>query len=560
MEPNEIHQAQAVTDKATRLLKRFAQLEVDRKNFEAVWQEIIDFCLPRRADIYGNPIAGTKRGSRIYDSTPNKSLMRLASALNSMLTNPASKWFGLHVPGMEDNKEVDEWLEDVRDAVARELSNSNFYSEAHELYLDLASLGTAIMYIAESSNPERALYFNTMHLREGFVSENSEGEIDTLFRRYDRTCRQLVEEFGESALPKIVKEKYEKPETTDEIQQVLHIVMPRDDYQMSDTPDPPNKKKFASITIHISTTHVIKESGYDQFPFVTPRWLKSSGEMYGRSPAWDALADIKTLNAMEKTMLRMGQKMADPPVQMPDEGYTRTADLRPSGVNYYRSTMSQYDRIEPINLGGNMPLARDMLEDKRTAIKDAFFDNNLHLIDKREMTAQEVSQRSQENMRVLGPTFSRLEHEYLEGVVERTIPILKKKNLIPDPPDSIRDKDLKVRFISPIAKAQRMHEVQAIEHTVRVAAEASQQTEKPEILDNIDFDKAINLVADLNGTPPEVMRGTDEIEKIRGDRAADAAKAQESQMNNQDADTAQKVGAAAQSMAAAQSAGQGEAA
>ena len=528
---------------ATRLLRRLETLEADRANFESVWQEILDYVLPRRADIYGSIVPGTKRGQQIYDSTPNKSLMRLASALNSMLTNPASKWFDLQIPGLEDpDDEVKEWLEDVRRVTSQELDNSNFYSQAHELYLDLASLGTSVMYIAESNQPDQTLYFKTLHLREAFISENAEEVVDTVHRRFEKTVAQMVEEYGLENLPNEVKEKYENPATIDEMQPLIHIVLPRRDYAYTGTPDPPSKKKYASITIHRATKHIIKESGYDTFPYVTPRWLKSSGEIYGRSPAWDALADIKTLNAMEKTMLRMGQKLADPPIQMPSEGFIRTVDLTPSGVNYYDSTVDA--RIEPILLGGNMPLARDMLEDKRTAIKDAFFDNNLHLIDKREMTAQEVQQRSSENMRVLGPTFSRLEYEYLEGTVERVIPILSKAGKLPDPPASIRDMEMKVKFVSPIAKAQRLHEVQAIEHTVGVAIKSAMEAQKPEILDNIDFDAALRLVADLNGTPMEIMQREENIAKMRKFRAEQAKAQQDIERQNIQADSAQKLGTA----------------
>ncbi len=44
-----------------------------------------------------------------------------------------------------------------------------------------------------------------------------------------------------------------------------------------------------------STTTTLRIKGYNEFPAVAPRWDIVANDAYGRSPAMDALGDIKQL-------------------------------------------------------------------------------------------------------------------------------------------------------------------------------------------------------------------------------------------------------------------------
>ena len=48
---------------------------------------------------------------------------------------------------------------------------------------------------------------------------------------------------------------------------------------------------FVSCHVHEKSGTLLRESGFKEFPYVVPRYLKSSSnEVYGRSPAMNALA------------------------------------------------------------------------------------------------------------------------------------------------------------------------------------------------------------------------------------------------------------------------------
>ena len=66
----------------------------------------------------------------------------------------------------------------------------------------------------------------------------------------------------------------------------------------------------------------------------------------------------------------------------------------------------------------------------------------------------------------------------------------------------------------------------------------------PQVLDKINPDRVTDEVWAITGAPVQVLRDDQEIKRIRDARAEDAAKAQQLQIANAAADTAQKAGKA----------------
>ena len=73
------------------------------------------------------------------------------------------------------------------------------------------------------------MHFNTLHIAEYFIQENTKGTVDTLYRKYKMTARQAVQEFGEDNLGTKVKEAVkDKPDTQFNF---IHAVEPTEDYK-----------------------------------------------------------------------------------------------------------------------------------------------------------------------------------------------------------------------------------------------------------------------------------------------------------------------------------------
>ena len=191
-----------------------------------------------------------------------------------------------------------------------------FPSHIHEYYLSLCSIGTACMFVGEPSTRE-GISFRAIHIDEIFIAENADGIIDTVFRSFKMTVRQIVQKWGEKSLSLRIKRMYEKQELDKEIE-LLHCVYPRDDVDQGKRAA--TMLPVASIYIDEKENHVLAEGGFDEMPYMVSRWAKAVGEVFGRSPAMTALPDIKMLQEIMKTTIKAAQKIVDPPLLVPDDG------------------------------------------------------------------------------------------------------------------------------------------------------------------------------------------------------------------------------------------------
>ena len=156
--------------------------------------------LPRKNSFTGTGLTHSMRGQtgdeRIFDSTPMHALELLASSLGGLLTNPSMPWFDITVQDQElgDDKDVRTFLQQTRERMVRlfNAEDTGFQTHVHELYLDIPLLGTAVMYV--ESDPETGVRFSTRPLGEVFVAESARGMIDTVYRRYEISARQAIQE------------------------------------------------------------------------------------------------------------------------------------------------------------------------------------------------------------------------------------------------------------------------------------------------------------------------------------------------------------------------------
>ena len=513
----------ASTDLTKNLLSRFDRLKGQRQNWETHWQEVADYMQPRKADITKTRARGDKRMESIFDSSPIQALELLAASLHGMLTNPSTPWFALRFKkeDTDNEEEAKIWLESATDTMYVAFNRSNFQQEIFELYHDLISFGTAAMFIEEDQ--EDLIKFSTRHISEVFIAENDKGRIDTIFRKFKISARAAVQKFAEKVSLDI--QAIFKKDPYQEIE-IVHAVYPRADFN-------PNKKDktnmpFESVYIEFKNGNELSISGFKEFPFVVPRYLKSSNEIYGRSPAMTALPDVKMLNEMSKTTIKAAQKQVDPPLLVPDDGFLLPVRTVPGGLNFYRS--GTRDRIEPLNIGANNPLGLNMEEQRRGAIRDAFYVNQLMMQSGPQMTATEVVQRNEEKMRLLGPVLGRLQSELLRPLIDRTFAILLRKNIFKPAPDFLSGQDLQIEYVSPLAKAQRSSELQSIMRAIEIFGSLANIAP---VFDHVNIDNLVKHLAEIVGVPAKVLNSKAEVNAIRQEKQQQQEQAMQMQQMQQ---------------------------
>lgn len=492
------------------LKRRYDQLKADRRNWESHWEEIAEYEMPSSVGFVGIRTAGEKRMLKVFDSTGIHSNELLAAGLHGLATNPASKWFSLRMQdeAMNTAAPVQEYLSTVEKRMWSEIyaPGTKFTTALHECYLSLGAFGTAIMFVGQRANGR--LNFEARSLTECVLAENHEGEVDTVYRRYTMTVRQVCQEKDWTPSDKVKgffnEQKYDEKIT------IIHAVYPRDDRDYTKTSPGPEDMAFASCYFEHDSGHQLYESGFPEFPYLCPRWQKYPGEIYGRSPGMTALPDVKMLNAKELTFIKALQKNADPPMWIRDDGVIHPQRTVPGGVNYYRGDPNQGVMLHPTNLTGIQAVAESQ-EVLRNRIRTTFFADILQIVTDQKMTATEVVQRTQERMRLLGPMVGRLEAELLGPLVTRVFGIMYRLGMLPEAPDEIQDQEFTVEYVSPIATAQKQTEANGIVQVAQLLLQMAGPEMAPQILGRrVHIDRTLDYLWDLFNNDPKLLKTEEE--------------------------------------------------
>ena len=530
-------------DKARELKKRKAQLASIRSYYEPMWDNII-----RYVTHYMRPIdatesdRGTRTGTYAYDGTPLSALNLLADGLHGFLVSQSIRWFSLTLPNIinfhptstgamrrwngkraDEMPDVKAWLQMVEEVIYAAFLRSNFYEVTPEFFRAGGSIGTVSMYREHDVGSGRTVY-HIPHTREVYIAENKYGEVDTVYRVYPFTLRQLVSKFGyESASSVDPNFKFRYENNPYEEVDVLHAVFPRDDFDPRKA-DVKNKP-FASMWMKDGGDKLLLESGMENKCYNTWRWKKNSGEWYGGSPSWDSFVEIMKSNQMEKDILEVSHGVAKPPYIMTEDMRGRVR-IMPSGRTYV--TQSQYDR-PPIPLATNysqFPISIDRQNRAQAIIKEHFHvDFFLMLSEAAQnrvpLTATQVIEMSGEKAAILGTRIGRLQSEFLNPEIDWTFENEVSNGRIPKPPQILLDMagaNIEVDYLGPLAQAQkRLFKTQGIFAGLEAATKVAVLV--PESMDIIDGDITMREVLDATGFPAKALRDEDTVKMIRGQRA-----------------------------------------
>ena len=490
------------------LNKALASVKDARRNWEEQRQNIGDLMSPNRGDFVSLRSVGEKRREKIFDSTPLRALTLFSSVMHNLLTPSAQHWFEIQLkdPILSQDKDVQLWLEEITRLVMEAFNrpHNNFHPSMHEYLLDLGAFGTGVMYVKDV--PAEGPHFMTFPLYDCYLAKNELGRVDTIYRVYEHTAKELLETWGENVPEKVLKAK-EKNSIYDKFA-CCHVVKPTHTFKQPVQ----NRFPWTSIYFMPDEKEVLSIGGFNEFPFVCSRWERNSLETYGRGPGGEALADVKMLNEMEKTYLKALQKMVDPPLMVPDDGFINPVRTTPGGLNYYRSGLGKDERIFPLPAMQRLDYAENKMGQVRQSIEKAFYLDMMELPgptaqdgDVLRFTATEVQARQRDRMQILGPLISRQEIEMLGPLIERTVNIMIQNNMLPQPPEIVLEqKEFKIEYRNPISIAMRGYELNSISQLIQFLAPMAQID--PTVMQRLDVSRIAELGAEILRTPPSVIK------------------------------------------------------
>ncbi|WP_375594649.1 portal protein [Algihabitans albus] len=536
----------------SRLLKRRNALKTEREDWREHWEELGDFVLPRRlrfSDRDDKHQRGKKLNSRIVDSTATFALRTLVAGLMTGVTSPARPWFKLtpRSPGLAEMPEVSRWLHAVTLLMRDIFAASNVYNALTVGYEDLGLFGTTAIYIEPDFDD--VIRLRPMPMGSYYLAAGANGLVDTCYRDLRMTAAQMVEEFGLEACSASAQNAYRNGELDREYR-VLHAIEPRRD-RKPELGDARNKR-WRSVYLEEGAEEgkLLRESGFDSFPVLAPRWYVTGNDVYGRSPAMDVLGDIKQLQVMQRRKGQAVDKQVNPPMQGGPAYSNHHVSLLPGAINVLADGDLQRQGLRSVydvrlNLGD---LRQDIFETQE-AVRRGFFANLFLMIssmDRRQVTATEIAERRSEKMLALGPVLERLQNELLEPLIERTFEIAATAGILPPAPEVLQGLDLKVELQSILVRDQRVDAIQGIERLTGYAGGLAQID--PAAGMKVDWAQSVEEMGELLGVPPTILRSDEEVTVLQQQSAQRQQMAEGLAMAQQSAAALKDAGAGAQSL------------
>lgn len=551
-----------------------AQLENERSSFVSHWRDLNDYILPRRARFFTQDVnRGDRRNQKIIDSTATLAARTLRSGMMGGVTSPARPWFRLTTPDSEmaEFGPVKEWLHVVGQRMADVFLRSNIYNSLPIVYGDMGVFGTAAMLLEEDFEDVIRTY--PFAVGSYMLANDEKLRVRVFYRDFQMTVRQLVMKFGEydektgrpmwEKFSSRVKELWNKGHYEEWIE-VCHVIQPNQEYNPKYLAS--KYKKFSSCYFEkgfVGKTsyntnfedRFLRESGYDYFPVLAPRWEVNGEDVYGTDcPGMTALGDIKQLQVEQKRKAQGIEKGINPAMVGPTSLKTAKATILPGDITFIdeREGQKGFRAAHEVNLDLQHLLLD--IQSVQNIIKKSFFEDLFLMLstsDRREITAREIEERHEEKLLALGPVLEQLNQDLLDPLIANTFQIMVRQSdfrngtgPIPRPPDELMGSDLKVEYISVMAQAQKLVGISSIERFAGFVGNIAERTQDPSVLDKIDLDQLIDEHGNATGVPPRIIRSDEAVAEIRAQRAKQQQVAQQMAAIEQGAKAAKNLSGA----------------
>lgn len=542
---------------AKQFIKKAEELKSARCNFDEEFQKCGNYFRPLRADQTTEKSKGDKSNFReIYESYPINAVKTLKSIIIGVFFNRSITPINLEPVNkqLKENIFVKQWLDDFVKMMLGVMFNprSGFERSFSSAIDDEIVLGTMATHIKEGR--KHAVKYETLNIKNYLISEDDEGDLNYIVLKYKMTAEQIMAKWGNNdgaTIPEKIRESaVKKPLKEYPLQ--LHIYDRKErDKRKDDQLNKPIGGCWVCETFKVK----IEEIGFNSMPVAIGRSEVATGETYGTARASIAYADASQANVMSKNQNEAQELALRPPLAI--NGNTdKRLNLRAGGLNYpeQKSLRAGVRFAEQIITTGNLGSNEESKDKKMQSIKEIFFLDKLKIFDDPRATATQVLEKRAESFRIMGDFISGIV-EYTEQLLDRTFNILLSKIYLKDKngnfilreqnifqqemPKELQGQELKINYINPITQSQRLTESTSIEKLMTNALVLAKA--KPDILDNINFDKVIAKYSTNLGVDPDLQLDEDEVMKIREEREEQLKQQQSLEQENIAVDTATKA-------------------
>lgn len=509
--------------------KKHLALKAERLHWEGDYKLLQENFMPFRGRFFMSETNKSQK-SRINSNINNRGILAVRTARSGLMagvTSPARPWFRLTTsdPEMMKYRTVKEYMETVERIMRDIFAQSNLYQVLPHTYGELATFGTACVLTMPNFND--VVRFFPITVGQYVLATNEDNLVDTMYRDIRLTSKQAMEKF-KGKVSQSVKRAYDSANYTTMFD-FSHAIEPNG--KAKQNPIMGVDMPFKSVYFERGASaqdfaEVSKNSGFGAFNVMGPRWEQTGEDVYGYGCGHYALGDNKQLQIQEKRKGQAIDKMVSPPMKAPSNMKNTPIVGIPAGVTYYDSTSPNgEDGISPLyevrpaiqELGLDMTRVEERIS--RAFYEDLFL--MLAQSDRRQITAREIDERVEEKLLMLGPAMESMHAELLSPIIANTYARMIEANILPDPPEELQGKALKVEFISTMAQAQKMVGIGTIERFVGFVGNMAQIY--PEVRYKVDALNTADSVAEMLGVPQKIVKPNEDVqERIDADNQKQA--------------------------------------
>jgi len=480
------------------VMQREAKAQARKDEWRSIYEDCYEYALPQR-NLYDGYWEGKTPGKnkmqRVFDSTAMSSTKRFANRMQAGLFPPNRHWCKLE-PGsgipLQQRPQAQEILDAYVDIMFDQLRQTSFDLAMGEFLLDLC-VGTAVMMImpGDEVTPIR---FTAVPQYLVAIEEGANGTIDNVYRKLRIKAEAIQREFPDV-------------EITPQLQDAING-RPSEELDLFDAiifDQESGRYHYHVVWPAKSQQLVYREM--QSSPFIVARFSKTAGEVYGRGPLVDAIADIKTLNKTLELVLKNASLAISGVFLAADDGV-----LNPQNIKIQPGAIIPVARnggpggasLAPLPRAGDFNTSQIVIQDLRVNIKKILMDDTLPPDTMSARSATEIAQRQAELATNLGSAFGRLMTEIMNPMIARILFVLDRQGLI-DLPLRVDGVQIKVTPVSPLAEAPKMEEVNKVLNFMQIA-----QAMGPAGQTIINVQEAVAFIAEKMGIDQRVLNSAEE--------------------------------------------------
>lgn len=539
---------------------RILSLRTTRYSWWVHAKELADFVLPRRYRWLITPNQmnrGSPINQHILDSTGTLAARNLSSGIMSGVSSPTRPWFRLKIGRIDSTRTspISLWLADVERLAYLVCKESNFYDSVAQLYFDAVVFPAGVILIYEDF--DNVINCFNPCFGEYYLALDGKFRPTTFGREFTMTVEAVVDEYGIDNVSETVKQLYNQADGSGKSKEIIvaHLIEPNTDPAKSGIP-----KEFEYYELYwewggsaspqnggAARDRFLRKKGYYEQIVIPLLWDRTGNDPYGRSPAMDALPDIKQLQLESRRKAQGIDKGNNPPMVFDIQLKNQPASMLPGGATYV-SGFSQTGNAGAAPIYGNWkPDIKAMsadLEEVRARVKTTFFNDVLQTMAQlraqtsSNVTAAEVDATRAEALVLLGPVLNRIATA-LKLALERIFAVMSRANILPPAPPEIQGKAITIEFDSILAVAQAAAAAGGIERLLALAGNLA--AVDPATTDGLDLDFILAKYGSLMRVDPRAIRSPEELIAIRKQRA-------QQQAMQQQAELAEKMAAGAKTL------------